>query len=149
MILNERFKELRKALGLTQQQLADILNTSRNNIAGYELGNRKPSDAALNNICRELNVNKTWLCDGVGEMFAEADTFSLDDFAKSRGATAQELEILKAYFEIDADTRNNLIEHFINHLMAHSNSSGDGHPDTPEELERLYPPIEDTEMGVS
>ena len=149
MILNERIRILRKTLGLTVEKFGARVGVAKTTISRLENGVNSVTEQMFKSICREFNVNEDWLRDGVGEMFVEADTFSLDDFARSRGATAQELEILKAYFEIDADTRNNLIEHFINHLMAHSNSSGDGHPDTPEELERLYPPIEDTEMGVS
>lgn len=67
--MNERLKGLRKALGLTQQEFAEKLKTSRNNIAGYEIGTRSPSDAAINNICNTFLVNENWLRDGTGEMF--------------------------------------------------------------------------------
>lgn len=67
--MNERLKIVRKSLNLTQQQFADRLNTSRNNIAGYESGTRLPSSSAISLICREFNVNETWLRTGEGEMF--------------------------------------------------------------------------------
>lgn len=69
--MNKRIKELRTSKKLTQQQFADMLNTSRNNIAGYETGSRTPSDAALNNICKTFNVNEEWLRNGTGEMFLQ------------------------------------------------------------------------------
>lgn len=64
--MNNRIKELRNYLELTQQEFANRLKTSRTNIAGYETGSRKPSDAAINNICREFNVNENWLRTGEG-----------------------------------------------------------------------------------
>lgn len=70
-ILNERLKELRKALSLTQQEFADRLNVSRNTVATYEVGKSKPSDAAVMLICREFNVNEQWLRTGGGDMFIE------------------------------------------------------------------------------
>ena len=69
--MNERLKELRIHKKLTQQEFADKLGTSRNNIAGYEIGRRSPSDAVVSLICREFNVNEEWLRTGEGEMFIQ------------------------------------------------------------------------------
>lgn len=67
--MNNRIKELRKALGLTQQALADRLKIKRNTIAKYETGRGKPIDAVIALICREFHVNERWLRTGEGEMF--------------------------------------------------------------------------------
>lgn len=69
--MKERLKQLRKALDLTQQQFADRIGSTQNNIANYETGRRNPSAAALNNICKEFNVNENWLRTGKGAMFIE------------------------------------------------------------------------------
>lgn len=69
--LNERIKKLRKGLDLTQQEFADRLGTTRNNIAGYEVGRRSPSEAVISLICKTFNVSETWLRTGEGEMFME------------------------------------------------------------------------------
>lgn len=69
--MEERIKELRKALGLTQQKFADSLGVKRNTIAQYESGRNAPIDAVLSLICREFGVNETWLRTGEGEMFVE------------------------------------------------------------------------------
>lgn len=68
-----RIKEIRNSRGFTQEKFASKLKTSRANIAGYEAGTRTPSEAALNNICREFDVNEEWLRNGTGEMFIELD----------------------------------------------------------------------------
>lgn len=67
--MNERLKELRKTLNLTQQEFADALKVPRNTIGGYEVAKSNPSDAAVNNICRTFNVNENWLRYGEGDMF--------------------------------------------------------------------------------
>lgn len=69
--MNERIKELRKALGLTQQEFADRVGIKRNSFANYETGRNTPLDAIIVSICREFNVNETWLRTGEGEMFVK------------------------------------------------------------------------------
>ena len=70
--MGERIKELRKALGLTQQEFADRIKVKRNTVATYEMGRSTPSDAAISLICREFNVNENWLRTGEGQMFIQA-----------------------------------------------------------------------------
>ena len=69
--MNERLKKLRKALDLTQQEFADRIGVKRNTIAMYEMGKTTPSETVILSICREFNVNESWLRDGIGEMFVE------------------------------------------------------------------------------
>jgi hypothetical protein len=40
----------------------------------------------------------------------------LEDFVKSRGGSALELEILKAYFELDPEIRKKALEFFKNNV---------------------------------
>lgn len=68
--MNERIKELRKALGLTQQQMADKLGIKRGTVATFEVSRVSvPSDAAVMLICKTFNVREEWLRTGEGEMF--------------------------------------------------------------------------------
>lgn len=68
--MNERLKELRKALGFkNQQDFADALKIKRGTIANYEIGRNEPIDAVITLICNKFNVNEEWLRTGEGEMF--------------------------------------------------------------------------------
>lgn len=67
--MNERIKELRKTLGLTQHEFAERLNIGRGTLANYEVGRNEPIDAVVSLICREFDVNEHWLRTGEGEMF--------------------------------------------------------------------------------
>lgn len=67
--MNERLKELRKTLKLTQQEFADRIHVSRGALAVYEIGRNEPIGAVVDLICREFDVNEYWLRTGEGEMF--------------------------------------------------------------------------------
>ena len=69
--MNERIKELRKALGLTQQVFAEHIGLKQNSIALIESGKRNTSTQAILSICREFNVNENWLRTGEGQMFIQ------------------------------------------------------------------------------
>lgn len=68
MSVASRTKELRKALGLTQQQFADRLHITRGAVSNWDFGRSDPSDSAISLICREFHVREAWLRDGTGEM---------------------------------------------------------------------------------
>ncbi len=69
--MNERLKELRKNLGLTQQEFAERLGIKRNAVTNYEVGRNAPADMVVSLICREFNVSETWLRTGEGEPFVQ------------------------------------------------------------------------------
>ena len=70
-IVNERIKELRSRLGLTQEEFSSKIGLSRNFIAQIETGTKKPSERTIFDICEKFNVNQEWLRTGNGEMFVE------------------------------------------------------------------------------
>lgn len=144
--MNERIKELRKALNLNQTEFGNRIGVKQSSVAGYETGVRIPLDSIIVSICREFNVSKNWLETGKGEMFVQPDNFSLDDFIKARGGTDIELELVKIYFELDPELRKALVGHFRSRLS-------ELHPavlvpDTPEELEAMCPPVEESKQDV-
>jgi transcriptional regulator with XRE-family HTH domain len=67
--VNERIKEIRNALKMTQQEFAERIKIKRNTVATYEMGRSIPSDSAIALICKEFSVNEDWLRNGNGEMF--------------------------------------------------------------------------------
>lgn len=67
--MGDRIKDLRKALNLTQQEFAERIGSVQNTITGYETGRRVPSNQVVTLICREFDVNETWLRTGEGDMF--------------------------------------------------------------------------------
>ena len=69
MDANNRIKELRQALGLSQAKFAEQIAISNGYIAGLELGNRKLNERISKLICSTFKVNERWLNSGEGDMF--------------------------------------------------------------------------------
>ena len=58
---NNRLKEFRKENKLTQEKLANILNTSRSVIADYERGRYLIATPFLYTICKKYNISADYL----------------------------------------------------------------------------------------
>ncbi|MFR2719021.1 MAG: helix-turn-helix transcriptional regulator, partial [Ruminococcus sp.] len=67
--MKDRIKLIRQNAGMTQQEFAKQIGVSRNTIATYETSVRIPIDAIVLSICREFNINETWLRTGEGNMY--------------------------------------------------------------------------------
>lgn len=125
MTINERIKELRKEKQLSQKDFAEIIGISQRSVSwGEQPGNNVP-DSTLKTICMAFGVSEDWLRDGTEPMYITPPTFSLDDFVKQRGATDLELNVMKAYFDLDPDTRKMLVQHFKERLAAAAADSSD------------------------
>ena len=114
--LHERIRELRKNyLHMSQTAFGAKLGVSRSVINNIELNALARPDQKLSLIklmCREFSVSEEWLLNGTEPMFIQPETFSLDQYLKERGCTTLEMEIVKAYFELDIDTRQKVFEVF-------------------------------------
>lgn len=78
MTLGERIKKVRRALDLTQNEFGRRIGIKPNSISLIESGNRNASEQVILSICREFNVNETWLRNGTGIMFiGYADGYNL------------------------------------------------------------------------
>ena len=101
------------------------------------------NEQTIKAICLLYNVNEEWLRTGSGEMYIQPDTFSLDDFVKSKGATGLELEIIKTYFELDPEIRRTAVEFFKRRLVAAVTADPALLvPDNPEDLEAQCQPVD-------
>ena len=132
MDIYSRIKLIRKDKKLTQAQFGALLGVSRDvyaNLENNRLAKPETKEPLIRLICKEFNVNEDWLRNGIEPMYMPPESFSLDKFAESHDATDLEISIVKAYFELDPDTRRTLVQHFKEKLSAPS-----GAGDTPEEV---------------
>ena len=70
---NERVKELRKAIGLTQERFGERVGLKKSAISQIESGVNGATDQLRLAVFREFNVNDDWLRTGEGSMFVEPD----------------------------------------------------------------------------
>ena len=112
----ERIRELRKNhLNMSMEVFGQKLGVSRDMIANIELNRLARPDQKMSLyklICSTFNVREEWLLDGVEPMYIEPESFSLDDYVKARGAEKLELEIVKAYFDLDPEIRKAAVSQF-------------------------------------
>ena len=137
--MNERIKQLRKELGLTLDKFGEKIGVGKTAISKIENGDRSVTDQMFKSICREFNVREEWLRNGEEPMFVPVSTFNLDEFVKSKGASDLELEIVKAYFELDEDVRDTIIEHFKNKFSKTAAGSSSGSSSAPAKSDEPIP----------
>ena len=101
--MNERIRQLRNSLRLSQSEFGAKIGLSQNYIWMIEKGERTPSDRTISDICREFNVSLAWLENGVGEMYVQR-------------STNEELALLVTDIMSDAD--DSFRKRFISLLMA-------------------------------
>lgn len=139
--LNERIREVRKYLGLSQKDFAEKVGISQRSVSwGEQPGNNVP-DSTVKSLCIVFRINEAWLRTGEGEMLEQPETFSLDQYLKERGCTALEMEIVKAYFELDMDTRQKVFDHFQARLSA-AKERLTAAADAGQQQEEEAPPLE-------
>lgn len=143
--LYERIRLLRKDyLHMSQTEFGIKLGVSRSVIKNIELDALARPDQKLSLIklmCKEFSVNEEWLLHGSMPMFVTPETFSLDQYLKERGCTALEMEIVKAYFELDMDTRQKVFDHFQARLSA-AKERLTAAADAGQQQEEESPPLE-------
>lgn len=102
--MKDRFKEVRKALNLTQEEFAANLGLSRGAIINIEHGLVEAKPLFVSLVCRTYDVNEEWLRTGEGEMFVPKDMD--DELAEFMGSVLRE--------DIRESVRKQLID-----LLAH------------------------------
>lgn len=139
MTINERIRHFRKnVLHINQRQFAADLGMAQTGVSGLEQDGATVTDRAIKSICMAYSVNEDWLRNGTEPMYIQKPTISLDDFVRQRGGTELEVDIMKAYFELEPDIRAMLVQHFKERLTASRAESSEISGMTVEEAEAAY-----------
>lgn len=78
--IGERIKEARQERGLSQEELAQIINSTKSAISRYESGKRQPRIEQLKSIASVLSVDVNWLMNG--QTLEERDQVWKDQVAR-------------------------------------------------------------------
>jgi transcriptional regulator with XRE-family HTH domain len=71
--MNERIKELRKYLHLTQDEFGEKLGIKKSAVSKIEKGENGTTVQMIKLMVKEFGVNEHWIRTGEGEMFPEFD----------------------------------------------------------------------------
>lgn len=130
--VNDRIRELRKALRMTQGAFGARLGVMQSTITDYERGFRNPSRSVQMAICREFNVSEEWLLTGAGEMFNQEARDELDELLRSRGLGKGDRAVVEKFLELDPAQREQVMEYLTAFTEAYRRAE---HPTTEEFLE--------------
>ena len=72
-MINERFKQVRKVLGISQKEFANTLGIGLTTLKDYEKGKFPPKTEVIQKLTHLFNINPTWLLTGQGSMFLEVE----------------------------------------------------------------------------
>lgn len=97
--LGNRLFRARKARGLTQEALASAIGVSRGVIFNLEKDKTEPQAIVANALCRTLQIEKSWLLTGEGQMEPQNDLpksarVLSELYALAKGLTEEELLFL-------------------------------------------------------
>lgn len=150
MEIYERIRELRKKhLKMSMEVFGKRLGVSRDTINNIELNRLARPDQKMSLyklICSEFGVSEEWLLNGTGDMWdnKEAEYGTLIDRVMT-GENEFAKNIFKTFAlfdEKDWEALQAMIEKYLNVASAESVPDYEDIPDTPEELEKQFPPVE-------
>ena len=95
MILGTRIKTLRKEKGLTQQQLADLINVTKVSICCYEKGNRTPNLETFMDLVNVLDTTPNYL------LGTDIKVIQEDDEEYSLSLPKEDIQIIKELSKYD------------------------------------------------
>lgn len=150
MEIYERIRELRKKrLKMSMEVFGKRLGVSRDTINNIELNRLARPDQKMSLyklICSEFGVSEEWLLNGTGDMWdnKEAEYGTLIDRVMT-GENEFAKNIFKTFAlfdEKDWEALQAMIEKYLNVASAEAVPDYEDIPDTPEELEKQFPPVE-------
>lgn len=110
--MNERLKEIRKALSLSQEAFGKKLGITGAGVSKIESGDRNLTEQMILAVCREFNISEEWLRNGNGDMFLD---FTEDEFARAAASLSNDSfvrSLIVEYWKLDDDSKK-LFRDFI------------------------------------
>lgn len=150
MEIYERIRELRKKhLKMSMEVFGKRLGVSRDTINNIELNRLARPDQKMSLyklICSEFGVSEEWLLNGTGDMWdnKEAEYGTLIDRVMT-GENEFAKNIFKTFALFDEkywEALQAMIKKYLNVASAEAVPDYEDIPDTPEELEKQFPPVE-------
>ncbi len=68
--LANRIKEVRKSLGVSQEEFVSNIGITRSHLSKIESGQANPSEQLIKSVSREYLISEEWLKEGKGNMFS-------------------------------------------------------------------------------
>lgn len=109
MTANERVRELRKALNLTQNEFGDRVRVSQGHLTSVETGARAVTDKFVKLLHLEFGVSEAWLLNGEGEMFESHDD-EFGSIARQLNLSAAQLRLVRLVYEMPPEYQDMVLD---------------------------------------
>jgi transcriptional regulator with XRE-family HTH domain len=114
--VNDRIKEIRKSLNLSQEEFGKRLGVSRGVVVNMELNRAEIKPLFIEHLCSVFSVNKEWLFSGRGEMFVETDKSVISTLAAEYDLDALDQKIVECYLNLGTLQRK-VIKDYLRSLV--------------------------------
>lgn len=147
MTLGERVRYIRDDLDLSRSAFGESLGVSGDSINNIERDrNKGNSDSLLRLICCTYKVSYQWLTEEIGEPYVRVPSVIVDAAVEKYHLDDLDKKIIEEYMKLSPESRNVFKNYIASVFQEAESSSGpidwSDVPDTPEELERRYPPVD-------
>lgn len=137
MSINERVREVRRTLGLTQKDFGKKLAIAQSYLTNIETGRREVTEKIQKLICLQFDVNEDWLRTGQGEMFTESDATILHDLQEQYNLDDFGMRFMEAFLKLSPEQRA-VIQDFASAIVETREKDTADPEQTIEQLEAEY-----------
>jgi transcriptional regulator with XRE-family HTH domain len=118
-MLAQRLRAARKAMGLTQEELAEQVSTTKATISNYENNYSTPSNEMLLNLATALHISTDWLLGRTDEnvsyaLAAPAQRRSLDELLQEKIEDPDDYFFLDGYLDASAEEKKEIRRYWYN-----------------------------------
>lgn len=146
--MNERIKEIRKALDLSQEKFGEKLGITKTAVSKMELGNYNVTDTMVKLICAKFNINEQWLVNGVGSMSIENDRTILEQLSSEYKLDHTDALIIESYLKLSPANRK-AIKEYARSLSAALSIEDEKEDEIEKELESYRLELEAEKKGIT
>ena len=146
MTQGERVRQVRKELGLTLEKFGERIGMKKNSISQIENGKNSVTDQVIKSICREFNVDYTWLTGKGDDIFEKSPSSTMEQLKKEFDLDDFSYKLVYQYLKLNADQRQAVRDFFYNAATSTDTAAApepniaDQFPNTAAELEAQYGP---------
>ena len=108
--MNERLKQARKTLKLTQVEFAERIGITNPAISQIEKGKSTVTERVIISVCREYGISEEWLRYGIGEMRVVSESDLIRQLSDKHGLEPLDIAILEGYLSLPKSSKTAIRE---------------------------------------
>lgn len=116
MTINDRIKQVRKTLMLTQIAFGEKICLSQGRLTAVEANKGNVTERTIKLVCSEFNVSEHWLRTGEGDMFNPPDSI-VESLVSKFDFPAIVAQMLRAYEGLDQEQQAAVL-HYARRVIA-------------------------------